>query len=468
MSDRINLPLSELDKQSLFHPVSSIHDIETNGPLIYTGAKGAEVTRDTGETLLDMGAGLWCVNVGYGREELVKAGADTMQALSFQHFFGGSSAESTIRLSDRLLTLFRDSVPGSDMARVFYGTSGSDANDTAFKLVRYYNNLRGKPAKKKIIARKGAYHGLTYASGSLTGIDAYHKAFDLPVEGVLHTECPHYYAFHKDGESEAEYTNRLIADLEALIEREGADTVGAFIAEPIMGTGGVFIPPEGYFAKVQEVLDRHDILLIADEVITGFGRTGQWFGSGTCGLRPDIVSLAKGLTSAYFPMSASIISNRIWKVLSDASAEMGAVMHGFTYSGHPVGASIAMANLDLMEREGMVERAATLGPKLLEMLKAKVGDHRYVGDIRGIGLMAAIEFTANRETREAFPTGTAPHKIVAGHAMKAGVLSRALPFLPVTAFSPPLIVTEAELDEATTRYANALETATPVLDALLK
>jgi len=459
MNERANLSLAQMDQMSLFHPVTSIDDLEQNGPQIYTAGSGVELTRDSGQVLLDMGAGLWCVNVGYGRTELVQAGAEAMQKLSFQHFFGGASAEPTIRLADRLLGLFRDTVPGSDMARVFFGNSGSDANDTAVKLVTYYNNLRGKPAKKKIIARTGAYHGLTVASGSLTGIEGYHKAFDLPVKGVLHTSCPHYFAFSGQGESEAAFTDRLIAELEAMIAREGADTIAAFIAEPVMGTGGVLMPPEGYFARVQDVLTRHDILLIADEVITGFGRTGQWFGSGTYGLRPDIVSLAKGLTSAYFPMSASVISNRMWDVFAGASGKTGAVMHGFTYSGHPVGAAIALANLEVMAREGMVENAARLAPVLLDALRASVAGNPHVGDVRGVGLMAGVEFAG-------FPAGSAPHRVVAKHAMEEGVLTRALPYMPVNAFSPPLCVTEAEILEAGRRYARALKAATPALDAL--
>ncbi|WP_220443956.1 aminotransferase [Pararhodobacter zhoushanensis] len=459
MNELSNMSLTQMDQASLFHPVTSIHDIEVNGPQIYTSAQGVEVTRDTGQTLLDMGAGLWCVNIGYGRSELVQAGAEAMQKLSFQHFFGGASAEPTIRLADRLLGLFRDTVPGSDMARVFFGNSGSDANDTAMKLVIYYNNLRGKPAKKKIIARQGAYHGLTLASGSLTGIEGYHTAFDLPIKGVLHTSCPHHFAFAHPGESEAAFTDRLIVELEEMIAREGADTIAAFIAEPVMGTGGVLLPPEGYFARVQQVLDRHDILLIADEVITGFGRTGQWFGCGTYGLRPDIVSLAKGLTSAYFPMSASIISNRMWEVFAGASVERGAIMHGFTYSGHPVGAAVALANLDVIEREGMVENAARLAPVLMESLREATKGNPHVGDVRGVGLMAGVEFAG-------FRAGGTPHKIVSKHAMQQGVLTRGLPYRPVTSFSPPLCVTEAEIVEAGKRYARALAAAMPELDAL--
>ncbi|MDA7964309.1 aminotransferase class III-fold pyridoxal phosphate-dependent enzyme [Ruegeria sp.] len=455
MTDHSNVSLADLDRETLFHPVSSIQDVATNGPKIFNSAAGIELTRQDGRTFLDMGAGLWCVNVGYGRTELVDAGAKALKELSFQHLFGGASSEATIRLADRVLSLFRETVPGSDMARVFFGNSGSDANDTAFKLVRYYNNLRGQPQKKKIISRKGAYHGVTYAAGSLTGIDAYHKAFDTPVEGVLHTECPHYHAYGLEGESEDQFTDRLIGELESMIMREDPSTVAAFIAEPVMGTGGVFIPPKEYFAKLQDLLDKYDILLIVDEVITGFGRTGQWFGCGTYGIRPDIVSLAKGLTSAYFPMSASIISNRIWDVLAHKSPETGVFMHGFTYSGHPVGSAIALANIDLMEREQLPDRAAKLGPVLLDALKSKTRGFSLVSDVRGVGLMAAVEFTM-----------PGAHKIVAEHAMREGVLTRALPFLPVTSMSPPLTITEAEINEATTRYARALEAAMPELTAL--
>lgn len=462
-----NLSLEELDKASLFHPATSIADLLRDGPMIHDQAKGVRVSGPSGESRIDMGAGLWCVNVGFGRTELAEAGANAMRNLSYQHLFGGASCPDTIRLADRLLTLFREQANAPHMARVFFGTSGSDANDTAFKLVRYYNNLRGLPLKKKIISRIGAYHGVTLASGSLTGIASYHKAFDLPLEGVLHTSCPHYYSYGEPGESETEFTDRLVADLEALIAREGADTIAAFIAEPVMGTGGVFLPPEGYFAKVQAVLDRHDILLIADEVITGFGRTGTWFASGLYGLRPDIVSLAKGLTSAYFPMSASIISDRIWSTLEATSGEMGPFMHGFTYSGHPVGSAIALANLDLFEAEGLVENSARLGPYLVEKLRAAVGDNPFVGDVRGVGLMAAVEFVADKQTRRLFPTGSAPHRIVAKHATAAGVLTRALPFAPVNSFSPPLTITAADIDEAVGRYAKGLAAAMPALQALL-
>ncbi|SEP90829.1 L-2,4-diaminobutyrate transaminase [Pseudomonas cuatrocienegasensis] len=459
--------LAEMDRQSLFHPLTSIADHLRDGPAIYAHAEGALITDDQGRELLDMGAGLWCVNVGYGRTELADAASQAMKQLSFQHLFGSAASEPSIRLADRLLNLFREKANAPQMARVFFGTSGSDANDTAVKMVRYYNNLRGRPAKKKIISRIGSYHGVTLASGSLTGIESYHKAFDLPLSGVLHTSCPHHYAFAQAGESEADFCSRMVADLEALIVREGADSIAAFIAEPVMGTGGVLLPPAGYFEKVQALLDQHDILLIVDEVITGFGRTGHWFGTGAYQLRPDIVSLAKGLTSAYFPLSASIVSQRMWSVFEAASPTVGTFMHGFTYSGHPVGCAVALANLDLMERESLVENAACLGPYLLDALQTRLGDNPYVGDIRGIGLMVGVEFIADRATRTPFAAHQAPHRIVARHAKAAGVLTRALPFGHVNSFSPPLSITRAQIDRGVEAYARALDSARPELDALL-
>jgi L-2,4-diaminobutyrate transaminase len=455
-----------MDRQSLFHPVTSIADLNRNGPAIYTAAEGVTIRNAAGRELIDMGAGLWCVNVGYGRVELAEASAKAMRELSYQHHFGGASCEATIRLADRLLGLFREKANAPKMARVFFGNSGSDANDTAYKLVRYYNNLRGLPNKKKVISRIGAYHGVTYAAGSLTGISSYHKAFDMPMPDVLHTSCPHYYGFSRPGEDEQSFSDRMAADLEALILREGGDTIAAFIAEPVMGTGGVFLPPADYFARVQKILEAHDILFIVDEVITGFGRTGQWFGSGTYGLQPDIVSLAKGLTSAYFPMSANIVSQRIWSVLESKSAETGAFMHGFTYSGHPVGSAVAMANIDLIESEGLVDNAACLAPILASALYDRLHKNPFVGDIRSVGLMAGVEFVADRGSRRPFPEGSAPHRIVARHAVEAGVLTRALPFSPVNSFSPPLCITAAQIHEAADRYAGALISAMPELVAL--
>ncbi|MBV9521311.1 MAG: aminotransferase class III-fold pyridoxal phosphate-dependent enzyme [Alphaproteobacteria bacterium] len=461
-----NYSLEEMDKQSLFHPVTNIADHFKTGPMIVSDGHGVRVKDQNGRDLIDLGAGLWCVNVGYGRAEIAEAAAKAIRELSYYHLFSSASNEPVIRLADRVLTLFREKANAGHLSKVFFGTSGSDANDTNFKLVRYYNNLLGRPQKKKIISRIGGYHGLTYASGSLTGIASYHKAFDLPVEGVVHTSCPHYFRFANKGESEEAFTDRMVAELKDIIHREGADTVAAFIAEPIMGTGGVFLPPKGYFEKVQEVLKENDILFIADEVITGFGRTGQWFATGLYDLKPDIVTLAKGITSAYFPVSASVISDRIWNVLQSASAEYGPVMHGFTYSGHPVGGAVGLANLDIMERESLIENSEKLGAYFLDRLRQRVGDHPYVGSVHGVGLIMAVEFVADKKARRFFDPKANAHRIVAKKALENGVLTRALPFVEVTSFSPPLCITKAEVDEGVDRYVRALEAVTPQLRQL--
>ena len=483
-----NYSLEEMDRQSLFHPATSIADHLKNGPTIIAGGSGVRLKDRRGHDLIDCGAGLWCVNVGYGRAELGEAAAKAMADLGYYHTFASYSNEPVIRLADRLLTLFREKAgaghlsaghlsPGhlsaghlsaGHLSKVFFGTSGSDANDTNFKLVRYYNNLRDRPQKKKFISRLGAYHGLTWAAGSLTGIAGFHRAFDLPVEGVFHTSCPHFYRYAEPGEDEDAFTGRMIADLEALIAREGAETVAAFIAEPIMGTGGVLVPPKGYFPRVQEVLAKHDILFIADEVITGFGRTGSWFATGLYDLKPDIVTLAKGITSAYFPLSASVISEHIWSVLREASPKYGPVMHGFTYSGHPVGAAVAMANLDIIEREGLVDNSAKMGSYLRERLQARVGDNPYIGDIRGEGLMVGAEFVADRTRRRPFDPQDGAHRIVARNALDQGLLVRALGFGDTLSFSPPLTITQSEIDEAVERFARGLDLAMPDLRQLAR
>jgi L-2,4-diaminobutyrate transaminase len=463
-----NFSLEEMDKQSLFHPATSVADHLKNGPLIVSDGRGTRVRDQKGRDLIDFGAGLWCVNIGYGRTELAEAAAKAVKDLSYYHLFGSSSNEAAIRLADRVLTLFREKAGAGHLSKVFFGTSGSDANDTNYKLVRYYNNLRGKPQKKKIISRQGAYHGVTFAAGSMTGIAAYHKAFDMPIEGIFHVSCPHYYRYGQDGESEEAFTTRLIQEIKDLIEREGADTIGAFIAEPVMGTGGVFLPPKGYFEQLQKVLKENDILFIADEVITGFGRLGSWFGTGYFKLKPDIVTLAKGITSAYFPVSASVISDKIWKVLEAGSPEYGPVMHGFTYSGHPVGAAIGLVNLEIMERERMVENAAELGPYMLQRLKERIGDNPFVGSVHGAGLMMAVEFAADKKAKRFFNQKTAPHRIVAKKALEQGVMTRALPYIEVNSFSPPLCITKAEVDEGVERYTRALEAVTPELRELAK
>jgi L-2,4-diaminobutyrate transaminase len=461
-----NYPLEDIDRETMFHPNTSIADHLQKGPHIMAEAQGVRIRDRQGRDLIDCSAGLWCVNIGYGRSEMGDAAKKAIDNLAYYHIFGGSSNEPIIRLAERVLRLFHEKAGATHLSKVFFGQGGSDANDTNFKLVRYYNNLRGKPAKKKIISRMGAYHGLTYAAGSLTGIPVYHTAFDLPHPDVLHTSCPHYFRYANAGETEADFTNRMIAEIEAIITREGPETIAAFIAEPIMGTGGVLMPPEGYFAKLQVLLDKHDILFIADEVITGFGRTGHWFATGGMNLKPDIVTLAKGITSAYFPVSASVISEKIWNVLKDASPEFGPVMHGFTYSGHPVGGALGLANLDIMEREGLIEQSGEVGAYLLDLLRARVGDNPFVGEVRGAGQMIAVEFVADKTARRFFDPKAGAHRIVAAKALEHGVLPRALPFIEVNSFSPPLIMTKADADAAVERYGRALDEVTPTLAKL--
>jgi L-2,4-diaminobutyrate transaminase len=458
--------LIDKDKRSLFHAVSSIRMQQDQGPWIVEQAEGVTIRDHDGREIIDCGAGLWCMNIGYGREEIADVAREAIKNLSFYHLFGGASTPPAIELADKVLELFHRDDCCSHLSKVFFGTSGSDANDTNFKLVRYYNNLRGKPEKKKFISRQGAYHGLTYVSTSLTGIEGYHRAFDAPIDDVLHVSCPHYYRFGEPGESEEQFTDRLIAEIAALIEREGADTIAAFIAEPIMGTGGVFTPPAGYFEKLAPLLRQHDILLIADEVITGFGRTGKWFGAHRFGIRPHIVTLAKGLTSAYFPTSASVVSEDIWEVLDQQSETYGPVMHGFTYSGHPVGGAIGLKNIEIMERENLPAAAAERGEYFRDRLRAGVGDHPYVGDIRGEGLMIGVELVADKAAKRFFDPADGAHKIVSAALLNNGVTMRALPWVEVLGVSPPLIISEAEIDRAVAMLARSLDETAPTLARL--
>ena len=452
-----NISLEELDKQVLLHPVTSITEHQDKGPVIFKRAGGVHVYDNNDKSYIDASAALWCVNIGYGRKRLAEVAKEEMDKIGFYHTFGAASNEPQILLADKLIQLLHRNADCTQISKIFFGLSGSDANDTQFKLARYYNNLRGKPDKKKIISRVGAYHGVSAAAGSLTGIPLYHKAFDLPFDGILHTSCPNFWKYGNSGESEEEFTNRMVKDLEDLILSEGPDTVAAFIAEPVMGTGGVIVPTREYYHRIQAILKEHDILFIVDEVITGFGRLGSWFGSGFYGIKPDLMSFAKGLTSAYFPMSAVAIADHVWQVLSDGTPEVGVFGHGFTYSGHPVGAAVGLANLEIMEEENLVSNAAKVGPYLKQSLIERLGDHPNIGQIRGEGLMIGIEYCSGHNSKEA-PEMTPPaHKKIAMAAQERGLLTRALPFLPVNSFSPPLTFTKANADETVDIYAESVE-----------
>jgi L-2,4-diaminobutyrate transaminase len=449
-----NLSLADLDRQSFLHPFTALADHLGSGPRVITEGEGAWLRDLDGQRYFDAVAGLWCVAIGYGRPEVAEAIYEQAKKLSYFHAFSSMATEPSIRLADRLIRLAPDG-----MSKVFFGNSGSDANDTNVKLVWYYNNLRGKPGKVKIISRHKGYHGVTVAAASLTGLPQVHKAFHLPIPEVRHTTCPDVYRDKPEDMSEPDYAKRLAGELEALIEREGPDTVGAFIAEPVMGAGGVHVPPEGYFQEVQAVLDRHDVLMIADEVICGFGRLGHWFGSDRFGIRPDIMTVAKGLTSGYVPMSGSLINDRIWETIVEHSRAIGPFAHGYTYSAHPVAAAAAMANLDIIEGEGLVDNARTVGAHFQRRMRAAFADHPLVGHVRGEGLIMGIELVADKASKQAFDP---KHKVAARvvqSCLGEGLITRNLPSGDIVAFSPPLTITADDAELIASRFAQGLDKA---------
>jgi L-2,4-diaminobutyrate transaminase len=453
-----NISLEEMDRQTVLHPFTPLGPYahgEMGDPTIVETGKGVMIRDRKGRELLDGFAGLYCVNIGYGRMEVAEAIYAQAKRLAYYHSYAAHSTEALIRLSDRLVRM----APGR-MSKVFYGLSGSDANETQAKLVWYYHNLQGKPAKKKIVSRERGYHGCTVIAGGLTGMSFYHHAFDLPLGPILHTGVPHHYWGAEPGESEEAFSRRRAQELDELIQREGPDTVGAFIAEPVLGTGGIIPPPAGYWAAIQEVLRRHEVLLIADEVVTGFGRTGRMFGCETYGIEPDLVTVAKGLTSAYVPMSAAIVSERVYEVMERGSATLGAFSHGYTYSGHPLGAAAANAALDIVEAEDLPGNAARTGAHLQARMHERFAGHPLVGEVRGIGLLAALEFVADKSGKTRFdPTLKVGPKVSAA-CLAEGLIARAMPHGDILGFAPPLVITPGEVDEMVERTARALDKVT--------
>ncbi len=449
----INDELAAWDRAFLLHPTTHTAN-HARGDVpgrIISGGQGVYVTDRDGNRFLDGFAALYCVNVGYGRQEIADAIAEQARTLAYFHAFAGHGNEPAIRLAKMVM----DRAP-RHMSRVYFGLSGSDANETNVKLIWHYNNLLGRPEKRKIISRWRAYHGSGLVSGSMTGLASYHARFNLPLDGFLHTDAPYFLRRPDAGMTEAEFTDWLVKRLVALIEAEGPETIAGFIGEPIMGTGGIIPPPEGYWAKVQEVLDRYDILLVADEVVTGFGRTGSMFGSTHYGMKPDFMTIAKGLTSAYAPLSGSIISQRVFDVLMQGSDDFGALAHGWTYSAHPIGAAAGIATLKLVDDMRLVQNAADVGPYLLETLKEAVGTHANVAEVRGEGLLAAVEFMADPAKREFYqPVMSTSPKIVAA-MLRRGVLARALPEGDIVGFAPPLCITRAEVDSLVHAFRDAV------------
>ena len=394
-----NDTLDAWDRESFFHPSTHLAQFARGEApnRIIKGGEGVFIEDRDGRKLLDAFAGLYCVNVGYGRTEIAEAIARQAHELAYYHAYVGHGTEASITLAHMIL----ERAP-ENMSKVYFGLSGSDANETNVKLVWYYNNILGRPAKKKIISRWRGYHGSGLMTGSLTGLELFHKKFDLPLAQVIHTEAPYYYRRPESGMSEREFSGWCAEQLEALIQREGPETIGAFIGEPALGTGGLVPPPAGYWELIQPILHKHDILLIADEVVTGFGRLGSMFGSMHYSITPDIITIAKGLTSAYAPLSGSIVSDRVWQVLMQGTDELGPIGHGWTYSAHPTCAAAGIANLELIDRLGLVKNAGETGAYLNRKMSEALADHPHVGEVRGEGLLCAVELVEDKADRGFF------------------------------------------------------------------
>ncbi|MCY4656901.1 MAG: aminotransferase [Gammaproteobacteria bacterium] len=431
--------LEARDLRHLLHPTTNLADLHKTGPTVHVRAEGAYMWDNHGKQYLEGMAGLWCTALGYGVEELAQVAEKALRELSYSQLFAGFTHEASIRLAEMLVEM----VP-FDASRVFFGLSGSDANDTQIKIQWLYNNTIGKPEKKKIISRQKGYHGVTLGAGSLTGLAPFHADFDLPLPQFRHTASPHFYREGLPGETESEFTDRIVRELEELILEEGPETVAAFVAEPIMGAGGVIVPPETYYTKVQAVLNQYDIHFIADEVICGFGRTGNAFGCETMNINPTTMSIAKALSSAYLPISGVIIPEFIYAALHEASKKNGTFGHGFTYSGHPVCTAVAVRNLELMEEMKLFDHVAQLTPEFEGRL-AQLNSHPLVGETRGRGFIGAFELVHDKEHKTPFKAtdgvGVQCMKACADH----GLILRSLG--DTLAICPPLILTSNQIHE---------------------
>ena len=449
-----NDQLDQWDHDHFFHPSTHLGQFARSelANRIVTGGEGVYISDRDGNRLLDAFAGLYCVNIGYGRQEVAEAIAAQAREMAYHHSYVGHGTEASITLAKMII----DRAP-ANMSRVYFGLSGSDANETNVKLVWYYNNILGRPEKKKIISRWRGYHGSGLMTGSLTGLELFHKKFDLPLSQVLHTEAPYYFRRTDLSMSESQFVAHCASELEALIEREGADTIAAFIGEPVLGTGGIVPPPAGYWAAIQEVLQKHDILLIADEVVTGFGRLGTMMGSTHYGIQPDIITIAKGLTSAYAPLSGSIMSEKVWKVLEQGSDENGPIGHGWTYSAHPICAAAGVANLKVIDDLGLVANAGETGAYLKNAIAGALGDHAHVGDVRGEGMLAAIELVEDKDDRVFYDPARKIGPSIAAALLSRGVIARAMPQGDIIGFAPPMCLTRAEADIIVSAVTDAVK-----------
>ncbi len=448
-----NDQLERWDRDCFFHASSHLaqHARGEAPNRIVTGGSGVHIEDRDGNRLLDAFAGLYCVNVGYGRSEIADAISKQAHELAYYHSYVGHGTEASITLAKMII----DRAP-DNMSKVYFGLSGSDANETNIKLVWYYNNVLGRPEKKKIISRWRGYHGSGLMTGSLTGLELFHKKFDLPLAQVVHTEAPYYFRRADRTMSEADFSAHCAAKLEQLIVAEGPDTIAAFIGEPVLGTGGIVPPPADYWQAIQAVLQKYDILLIADEVVTGFGRLGSMFGSDHYGIAPDLITIAKGLTSAYAPLSGTIVSDKVWAVLEQGTDEYGPIGHGWTYSAHPIGAAAGVANLKLVDDLGLVARAGEMGRYLNHAMHDALAGHTNVGDIRGEGLLCAVELVADRDDVAFFDPARKVGPSIAAAMLKRGVIARAMPQGDIIGFAPPLCVERGEIDTIVAATADAV------------
>jgi 4-aminobutyrate--pyruvate transaminase len=446
----LTTPAARRDLSYHLHPATNLRSVQTEGPLVITRGDGVYVYDDEGKRYLEGMAGLWCASLGFSERRLAEAAYKQMCELPFYHSFAGKVPAISTELAERLIRM-----APAGMSKVLFANSGSEANDTAIKLAWYVNNALGRPRKKKIISRQRAYHGVTVATASLTGLAFAHTDFDLPIARILHTDCPHYYRGATPGESEEAFAARLADNLEQLILREDPDTVAAFFAEPVMGAGGVIVPPATYFERVQPILKKYDILFVADEVICGFGRTGNMFGADTFHLKPDIMTLAKALSAGYLPISATLVSAKLYEILVQQSDKLGIFGHGYTYSSHPVPAAVALETLKIYEERDIVGAVRRVGPRLQAGIRGHA-DHPLIGEARGIGLIGAVELVRDKESRQSFDpkAGIAAHLV--RRAQHHGAILRNMPG-DIVAFSPPLIITEAEIDEMLGCFGKALD-----------
>ena len=449
----LNDELAQWDRDSFFHASTHLaqHARGETPTRVMSRASGVYVEDRDGQKFLDAFAGLYCVNVGYGQQEIAEAIADQAREMAYYHAYAGHGTEASITLAKMIM----DRAP-AHMSKVYFGLSGSDANETNIKLVWYYNNILGRPEKKKIISRWRGYHGSGLMTGSLTGLELFHKKFDLPLPFVIHTEAPYYYRRADQSQSPEAFTRHCAEALERLILAEGPDTIAAFIGEPVLGTGGIVPPPPGYWQAIQAVLQKYDILLIADEVVTGFGRLGRMFGSDHYEMKPDFIAIAKGLTSAYAPLSGTIVSDRVWKVLEQGTDENGVIGHGWTYSAHPICAAAGVANLRLIDRLGLVENAGRMGAALKAGMTEALGNHPNVGEVRGEGLLCAVELVESRDGPRFFDPSRKVGPQVAAAMLKHGVIARAMPQGDILGFAPPFVITQAEIDRVVSVTQSAL------------